>query len=77
MSDATVLALIVAATFVLAGFITGIVGMGLPTVSMGRLSLVMAPASAANCAQTYFSAGFFTDMLLLGLYMLAKELLLK
>jgi uncharacterized membrane protein YfcA len=35
-------------TFVLAGFVKGVIGLGLPTVSMGLLSLVMAPAKAAS-----------------------------
>jgi uncharacterized protein len=34
-------------TFLLAGFVKGVIGLGLPTVSMGLLSLVMAPAKAA------------------------------
>ena len=34
-------------TFLLAGFVEGVIGLGLPTVSMGLLSLVMAPAKAA------------------------------
>jgi uncharacterized membrane protein YfcA len=34
-------------TFVLAGFIKGVVGLGLPTVAVGLLSLVMTPAQAA------------------------------
>jgi len=35
-------------TFLLAGFVKGVIGLGLPTVSMGLLSLVMAPAKAAS-----------------------------
>ena len=35
------------AVFVLGGFIKGVVGLGLPTVTIGLLSLVMAPAEAA------------------------------
>jgi hypothetical protein len=43
------LTLIVAAvTFLIAGFVKGVIGLGLPTVSMGLLSLVMAPAKAAS-----------------------------
>ena len=43
------LPLIVAAlTFLLAGFVKGVIGLRLPTVSMGLLSLVMAPAKAAS-----------------------------
>ena len=37
----------VALTFLLAGMVKGVTGMGLPTVSMGLLGLVMAPAQAA------------------------------
>jgi uncharacterized membrane protein YfcA len=33
--------------FLLAGFVKGVIGMGLPTVAMGLLSLAMAPAQAA------------------------------
>ncbi|HVY07690.1 MAG TPA: sulfite exporter TauE/SafE family protein [Burkholderiales bacterium] len=39
--------LIVTAVFLLAGWIKGVVGMGLPTVAMGLLGLVMAPVQAA------------------------------
>jgi uncharacterized protein len=35
-------------TFLVAGFVKGVIGLGLPTVSMGLLSLVMAPAKAAS-----------------------------
>ena len=35
------------AVFVLGGFVKGVVGLGLPTVTMGLLSLVMSPAEAA------------------------------
>jgi uncharacterized protein len=35
------------ATFVLAGFVKGVVGLGLPPVGMGLLALVMTPAQAA------------------------------
>jgi uncharacterized membrane protein YfcA len=34
-------------TFLLAGFVKGVVGMGLPTVAMGLLGLVMPPVQAA------------------------------
>ncbi len=37
----------IVATFVVAGFVKGVVGMGLPTVAMGVLSVAMAPAAAA------------------------------
>jgi uncharacterized protein len=39
---------VAAVTFLLAGFVKGVIGLGLPTVSMGLLSLVMAPAKAAS-----------------------------
>ncbi len=39
--------IVAAAVFVLAGLVKGVIGMGLPTVAMGLLSLVMAPAQAA------------------------------
>jgi len=39
--------LFVAAVFALAGFVKGVVGLGLPTVSMGLLALVMPPLEAA------------------------------
>lgn len=35
------------AVFTLAGFVKGVIGMGLPTVAMGLLSVVMPPAQAA------------------------------
>lgn len=35
------------AVFLLAGLVKGVVGMGLPTIAMGLLALVMAPAEAA------------------------------
>jgi uncharacterized membrane protein YfcA len=38
---------ITALTFLLAGFVKGVIGLGLPTVSMGLLALVMAPVQAA------------------------------
>ena len=34
-------------TFVLAGFVKGVIGLGLPTVGMGLLAVVMTPAQAA------------------------------
>src|SRR4029077_13709445 len=36
-----------AMTFLLAGFVKGVIGMGLPTVAIGLLCLVMTPAQAA------------------------------
>lgn len=42
-------ALIVATlAFLLAGFVKGVIGLGLPTISMGLLSVVMPPAKAAS-----------------------------
>ena len=41
------LSLLVVATFILAGLIKGIIGLGLPTVAMGLLGLAMAPSQAA------------------------------
>ena len=39
---------IVASTFVVAGFVKGVTGMGLPTVAMGVLGTLMPPAQAAT-----------------------------
>ena len=47
MFDSAFLVVVVSATFLLAGAIKGVLGMGLPTVAMGLLSVVMAPAKAA------------------------------
>jgi uncharacterized protein len=38
----------IALIFVLAGFVKGVIGLGLPTVSMGLLAVVMTPAQAAS-----------------------------
>jgi uncharacterized protein len=38
---------IIASTFLLAGMVKGVIGMGLPTVAMGLLALVMPPVEAA------------------------------
>jgi len=40
------LLLLIAATFLIAGFVKGVVGLGLPTVSMGLLAVTMPPAQA-------------------------------
>ncbi len=37
----------VLAVFVLAGFIKGVIGLGLPTISMGLLAVVLSPVEAA------------------------------
>lgn len=45
MTDGTTL--FIAAVFALAGLTKGVIGLGLPTISMGLLAVVMAPADAA------------------------------
>jgi uncharacterized membrane protein YfcA len=40
------LLLLIAAAFLLAGFVKGVIGLGLPTVSMGLLAVVMPPSHA-------------------------------
>lgn len=45
--ESTFLLAFVAGVFVLAGLVKGVVGLGLPTIAMGLLSLGMAPAQAA------------------------------
>jgi len=47
MTDSTPLLAIVAAVFILAGLVKGVIGMGLPTIAIGLLGLVMAPVEAA------------------------------
>lgn len=47
MAQDTTSFLLVAFVFVLAGWVKGVVGMGLPTVVMGALALAMPPAQAA------------------------------
>jgi uncharacterized membrane protein YfcA len=39
--------LLIGATFLLAGLVKGVIGMGLPTVAMGMLAIVLPPAQAA------------------------------
>ncbi len=46
-ADALPLLLAVSATFLVAGLVKGVVGLGLPTVAAGLLGLVMAPREAA------------------------------
>lgn len=41
------LSMLVLATFMLAGTVKGVIGLGMPTVAMGLLGLAMAPAQAA------------------------------
>lgn len=45
--DTPSLILFIAGTFVLAGFVKGVIGLGLPTIAVGILGVVMAPAQAA------------------------------
>src|ERR1700687_825121 len=40
------LLILIAAAFLLAGFVKGVIGLGLPTVSMGLLAVTMAPSHA-------------------------------
>ena len=44
MIDSTLV--LIASAFLLAGFVKGVIGLGLPTVSMGLLALTMAPGQA-------------------------------
>ena len=44
MNDSSLL--LIAAVFVLAGFIKGTIGLGLPTVAMGLLAVTMPPGQA-------------------------------
>jgi uncharacterized membrane protein YfcA len=43
----TNLVIFIAATFLLAGFVKGVIGLGLPTIAIGILGVAMAPAQAA------------------------------
>lgn len=45
--ETIMLATLVGGTFLLAGFVKGVVGLGLPTVAMGLLSLTLPPSQAA------------------------------
>ncbi|HEX5866243.1 MAG TPA: sulfite exporter TauE/SafE family protein, partial [Beijerinckiaceae bacterium] len=47
MPDIALLIVTTAAAFLLAGFVKGVVGLGLPTVAIALLGLVMTPAEAA------------------------------
>ncbi len=63
------LLIFIAAVFLLAGFVKGVIGLGLPTVSMGLLAVAMAPAHAlaivivpgvlTNIWQTFAGPYFF------------------
>src|SRR6201996_5937121 len=46
MSESQPFLFFIAAVFMLAGFVKGVVGLGLPTVSMGLLAVTMAPSQA-------------------------------
>ena len=45
--DSAAILLATAGAFLLAGFVKGVIGLGLPTVSIGVLGLLMTPAQAA------------------------------
>jgi len=72
MSELHPFLLFIAAVFMLAGFVKGVVGLGLPTVSMGLLAVTMAPSQAlaivivpaviANIWQT-FIGGYLRDII--------------
>ncbi|WP_028695444.1 sulfite exporter TauE/SafE family protein [Pseudomonas cremoricolorata] len=47
MHDSVVFALLLTGTFLAAGLVKGVTGMGLPTVAMGLLGAVMSPVAAA------------------------------
>ena len=47
MTDLSHVFVVTALVFLLAGFVKGVIGLGLPTVAMGLLGAVMAPAQAA------------------------------
>ena len=47
MTDLLPYALLITGTFLLAGLVKGVIGLGLPTVAMGLLGLAMPPAYAA------------------------------
>ena len=46
---------LIALTFLLAGFVKGVVGLGLPTVSVGLLGLAMPPMQAAALGTAFCS----------------------
>src|ERR1700761_3942611 len=50
MSESQPFLFFIAAVFMLAGFVKGVVGLGLPTVSMGLLAVTMAPSQALAIA---------------------------
>src|ERR1700745_3883952 len=48
MADLLPHILLITGTFILAGLVKGVTGLGLPTVSMGLLGLAMSPVQAAG-----------------------------
>ncbi|GGF50007.1 membrane protein [Aliidongia dinghuensis] len=48
MSDLWFFLILVTTTFLVAGFVKGVIGLGLPTVAVGLLGLVMTPGEAAT-----------------------------
>jgi uncharacterized protein len=48
MPESPFILLAIGLIFLVAGFVKGVIGLGLPTISMGLLSLVMLPAQAAS-----------------------------
>ena len=81
MTDSTTIIIWISITFIAAGLVKGVLGMGLPTVAMGVLSLFMAPATAAamlvvpslvtNVWQLLAGPAFGALLLRLGTMMLA------
>lgn len=65
MTDLLPHSLLITGTFILAGLVKGVTGLGLPTVSMGLLGLAMSPVQAAALPET-FRLGFFASPLVLG-----------
>ena len=47
MSEATPLVVFASVVLLLAGFVKGVLGLGLPTIAIGLLGVVMSPAQAA------------------------------
>src|SRR3954469_4753302 len=47
MPDSSFILAVAGVAFVLAGFVKGVLGQGLPTVAIGLLSLIMSPGEAA------------------------------
>jgi uncharacterized protein len=46
MPDSTLIVALAVFAFLLAGFVKGVIGMGLPTITVGLISLVLSPAEA-------------------------------